>query len=309
MKPPEKSSWSEQVEALQSIIIHHADESRYFVVFDELDEDYKFRSSQQYFNLLTGLFKATQDIRSIFSESGKRLFPIVFLRNDIYDQLQDSDKNKWIDLRADIEWNRERIQSMLSYRLDKASGNFCGRAFDEAWSLIFSGEDVRVGTRQKKRMHTYEYIENSTLLRPRDFVHYLKVGAEDALNADRQYITGEALRWLDKGFSNYLRDEFVDEMHGIIQIEEVFNILSLLRKREFNIEDFSPVFEENVRSEDLKNLGAAAVLRLLFEFSVIGNQPKIHTVTFFKYKNREARVNFKDKFALHRGLYKALQIY
>ncbi|WP_193051488.1 hypothetical protein [Pseudoalteromonas undina] len=55
-------------------------------------------SHKKYTELLTSLFKAVQDVRSIFRHSN--VFPIVFLRDDIYDILQDPDKGKWTDYKS-----------------------------------------------------------------------------------------------------------------------------------------------------------------------------------------------------------------
>ena len=35
------ANWIELVNALEDIIINHCDESKYFIIFDELDEDYR----------------------------------------------------------------------------------------------------------------------------------------------------------------------------------------------------------------------------------------------------------------------------
>lgn len=85
----DSSSWIEKVEILEDIIAKHIDESTYYIIFDELDEDYKNiidRSQfENYTHLLTGLFKAVQDIKSIFgSNANIKIFPIIFLRDDIY---------------------------------------------------------------------------------------------------------------------------------------------------------------------------------------------------------------------------------
>ncbi len=92
-------SWLSRTDTLESIIVKYIDDSSYYVVFDELDEDYKniIDKSQyeNYTHLLTGLFKAVQDIKSTFKDKVVKIYPVIFLRDDIYSVLTDADKTKW----------------------------------------------------------------------------------------------------------------------------------------------------------------------------------------------------------------------
>lgn len=60
--------WIQRVNILEDIIAEYCDDSLYYIVFDELDEDYRTvndtDSSQPYIYLLTSLFKAVQDLSS-----------------------------------------------------------------------------------------------------------------------------------------------------------------------------------------------------------------------------------------------------
>lgn len=64
-----------------------------------------------------------------------------------------------------------------------------------------------------------------------------------------------------------------------------------------------------VEEGQIPDRGAQAVLKLLFEFSVIGNVPAIKNQAIFKYEKDTARFNFRENIIVHRGLYKALQIF
>jgi hypothetical protein len=57
--------------------------SRYFLLFDELDEDY--REDNRYFDLIISLFKAAYQVRKeLHDEQGLDINPIVALREDIF---------------------------------------------------------------------------------------------------------------------------------------------------------------------------------------------------------------------------------
>ncbi|MGS2718454.1 cold-shock protein [Eionea flava] len=308
-----EQSWIERLDILEEIIEEYIDDSQYFVVFDELDEDYKniveLGQQTDYISLVTSLFKAVQDVRSIFSDASAKLRPVVFLRDDIYDLILDPDKNKWEDFRVDLEWNVDRIKKLLAFRISKAIGQdqeLLG--FDEAWDIIFSDIPVRMGARSKKRMPIFEYITRSTHLRPRDYVRYLQVSAKDTIEDRGDTISPETVKRVDKGFSNYLRNELVDEIHGILpDIQEIFGIISEIRKWAFTIDEFKEIYSDRLEKGILTTKDSDFALKILFHFSVIGNQPR-NGLEFFRYKNKEARFNFKENIVVHRGLFKSLQI-
>ena len=137
----------ERIEVLEELITNHIDSSKYFIIFDELDEDYKdiivAERHKQYTSLLTSLFKAVQDIKSIFPAHQYKLHPVIFLRDDIYDILTDPDKTKWSDLKISLDWDNEKIKNLLAFRISRAMDP-CGNIlkFTNAWNEIFSNQIV-----------------------------------------------------------------------------------------------------------------------------------------------------------------------
>ena len=92
------------------------------------------------------------------------------------------------------------------------------------------------------------------------------------------------------------------------EIEAIFSILSeVANTASFNIDDFKVEFEASVERGELKEKNFDYVLNVLFDFSVIGNLPKPN-YPVFRYKNKEAKLNKKEKLILNRGLYKSLQV-
>jgi hypothetical protein len=168
-----EATWLDATEILEKVILDYCDTSNYFIVFDELDEDYKdFQTkmeTERYMCMLTSLFKAVQDIRGTFDSAGKHIFPVVFLRSDIYARLKDSDKNKWRESTIDLEWDTSQIKNMLAHRLCVAL-NIPDTCFDSVWYKVFEPRNVEMGNKQSRKMPIYEYIERSTEMRPRDFV-------------------------------------------------------------------------------------------------------------------------------------------
>ena len=309
-----KLSWIEKSNLLEDIIDEYIDDSQYYIIFDELDEDYRdFGSDEErnrYRFLITSLFKAVQDIKSYFQSKKNIINPLVFLRDDIYSIIRDADKNKWSDFKVDIDWDKEKIKKMIAFRLSKAiNPNGPILPFDKAWSSLFLDKPVFMGDNQRKPLHIFDYMTLSTHLRPRDYIKYINVCCTQALSEGYSKVHPMTVKKVDKGFSNYMKDEIIDEVYALFpEINEIFSIISQIRKWNFSIEDFKKTYSSYLGKGTISEQNTDFVLQTLFNFSVIGNRPKNRAVSFFRYENKEARFNFNENIVVHRGLFKALQI-
>jgi hypothetical protein len=313
-KGTDAGNWIERVNILEDFLLERREEAKYYILFDELDEDYRdivsSSKSSLYIELITSLFKAVQDIRSTFaSNTTSSILPVIFLRDDIYDLIQDSDKNKWRDFRVDLAWDLHKIKQVIAFRISRALDPGCDSVltFEKAWEKLFGKDLVGMGHEQKNRVHSFDFIARSTLLRPRDFVSYLQSCAEHAV-ALSVPITPRTIKVVDKAFSNYLREEFTDELFAILpEIANTLDLISQLRKWIFTIQEFEEAYAEQVEAGFIKEKSTKFVLQVLFLFDVIGNTPRAGRYVF-RYQNREARLNFNERVVVHRGLFKALQI-
>lgn len=313
----DRLSWIDKTNIIEELIDEYIDDAQYFVIFDELDENYSEfgtrRERDQYIFLLTSLFKAVQDIKAYFRDKKRVICPVVFLRDDIYQMIKDTDKNKWGDFKITLEWDEAKLKSMLAFRISRAiapQGEIL--SFDEAWYKIFTRQTMTLGTTSKKeakQVPIFAYITLSTQLRPRDYIKYIQVCAERSLQVGDEYITKKTVKIVDKGFSNYLKDEMVDEIHvQLPEIDVIFSIISQIRKWAFTIDEFKKTYMSYYEEGTVTNGNVDHVLQLLFDFSIIGNRPKKRQLSFFRYINPEARFNFNENIVVHRGLFKALQI-
>jgi cold shock CspA family protein len=197
----------QKVENLESFVKKHCPQKQILILFDELDEDYKeiFETYQksEYLDLLTSLFKAVQDVRSVFKSRSASPLPVVFLRDDIYDLLQDPDKNKWRDLEVDLTWNDEGIKALLAYRLSRVFGVDEGD-FEKLWYSIFTPRPLTYSN-DNKDITSYAYMNMSAQGRPRDYISYLKECASIERKRSNSEIGADTIKDADKNYSNYLR--------------------------------------------------------------------------------------------------------
>jgi len=307
-------SWPQRVDVLEQVISEHGAAAKYYVVFDELDEDYKNMTdkehNQKYIDLLTGLFKAVQDVKALFRNSAVQILPVVFLRDDIYSLIMDSDKTKWDDFKIELEWNRDRIKRLLAFRLTRAANEHAEKPlnFANAWCDAFANEEIVLGHKQHRRASIFDYISRNTQQRPRDYIKYMQVCASETPLTQAR-VRGSTVKRVSRAFSNHLKKELVDEIHGIIpEITAVLNVISQNRKQIFSIQEFTREYEKQVAQGSIKEKDVTFVLNILFNFSVIGNQPNQKNITVFRYENKDAQLNFRELLVVHRGLFSALQI-
>lgn len=303
---------SKRVEILERFIKKHIGSEKYLILFDELDEDYKdmltTENHKKYTELLTSLFKAVQDVRSIFRSS--KVYPVVFLRDDIYDILQDPDKGKWTDYKVDLDWNSGSLKNLLAFRISRAfSEGSDGLDFAIAWGKVFEGGRIKYGHMDRKSASVFEYITRQTQNRPRDYIRYLQICAEMALEKNKSKVNPDIVKLSSKGFSNYLRTEMEDEIHGAIpEIKQILNLFTKSRKQIMWPKEFKGLYQSEVDSGNLTQRDPQFILEMLFMFSVIGNAPRQSSHYIFRYNNKESRLNMNEKICIHRGLFRSLQI-
>lgn len=309
-----ETNWIERTNALEQIIAHHIDSSRYLIVFDELDEDYRYMHEadryRSFTELLTGLFKAIQDIKSIFRNTRSRITPVIFLRDDIFDILEDPDKTKWDDAKIELDWSTPRLKELLAFRISRTKNPSADTSmpFEEAWALLFRGTNISYGYQQQKKQSVLDYILKSTHMRPRDVIRYLSECARTAIESNAVLSEG-LIKQADGHFSGYLKREIESELGGVVpHAAKLFDVLSSLRKETFTLREFTAAYKSSVKPELFQRYDPYWVLKVLFFFSVIGNQPRQVNQTVFRYLRRGAEVNFNESFVVHRGLLKALQI-
>jgi energy-coupling factor transporter ATP-binding protein EcfA2 len=307
-------NWIERTFALEQVIGQYIDQANYFIVFDELDEDYRYMTEavryQNFTDLLTGLFKAVQDIKSVFRGHRAHILPVVFLRDDIYNILEDPDKTKWDDAKIDLDWNVRRLKDLLAFRISRTHDSTCQTSmpFDAAWKSLFGEVKITFGTMQRKRQSVLEYIIKSSHMRPRDFIRYLSECSKIALE-NGEAMSEAVVKTADSAFSGYLKRELIDEIGGVVpHTQKVFDVLSQIRKQTFTLAEFAAAYERTVQPAEFQRYDTAWILKILYIFSVIGNQPRQSNQTVFKYLKRDAEINFNESFVVHRGLLKSLQI-
>jgi hypothetical protein len=291
--------WIDRCELLESLIAEHIDDSSYLIVFDELDEDYRDVSHierlNEYMALLTSLFKAVQDVKAVYPQPRYNIYPVIFLRDDIYDILRDSDKTKWNDFRLELNWTGDEINNLLAFRLSRAAS--------PAGKILNLSEALRSAFHKAK----IKEIRALSLQRPRDLISFCQIAAKIALERQLPHIDGAVIQSATVPYSTYLRSDLEDEIEGSLpDIKMIIDILAAIRRPDFTVDDFEKAYEVAVKRGKVEHRDPVKVLEVLFNFSVIGN--KISPGSVFRFRNLGAKFNPEEEITVFAGLLPALNI-
>lgn len=305
---------ADRARILETIIRRYIDSSTYYVLFDELDEDFNrpedTEIDSRYVQLLAGLFKAVTDVRSAME--GLRVYPIVSLRDDIFALIQYSDRSKWEDDMVRLVWTRRKLQNLIAHRLSRASEAEDAKLdFESAWALAFAAEGIRHGRNKRRERSPFSHMERQTYMRPRDAIVYLRECARVACEGGQSRITPEVMQEADEAYSHQLLREMEDEIHTVLpEVRLVFERLRWLGKGMFRHDEFKEFYEENRKERGTTLPPFEPVRDILFDYSILGR--RVNTRTLFNYQTLDGRLKplgSGDTVAVHRGLHQSLQLF
>lgn len=280
----------------------------YFVMFDELDRNFAPGESE-YSKQVTGLLLAAKNLYDESRARGLKVHPVVFLRDDIYDQLFFEDKNKITQNSCtSVVWDKERgtnsgsLRSLMEQRFKRVLSDPAA-----TWGGVFD-EGEKMPSRQTK----YAHICDRTLLRPRDLIMFCNcVAKEFSQRGGEGKFSRDDIHNSRLEYSKYLKRELEDELEKHLQgYRKYINVLTNIGRVEFSREEFMVACE---RVPDIAGNDLEDALAVLFKFSIIGYL-KIGGRTagssfVFKHNDADAELPLdSQKFKIHKGLIESLQL-
>lgn len=238
----------------------------YFICFDQLDLGFS-TVDEKYNQRLTGLLIAARDLFVAAREAGKQFNPVIFLRDDIYQDLQFEDKNKITENYATrLHWEAEGPGLTLKQLMERRFTEVLGNGSTVTWEQVFDeSPDSRVPSRQSK----YQHICDRTLLRPRDMIKFsneiLKAHKRDAATGSQ--FENPAIHAARDAYSDYLLNEIDDEIAKHVPMyKDYLEVLKIVGSEKFEFRAFADVFDDR---EELAGYNPLDALSDLFAFSVI----------------------------------------
>lgn len=258
--------------------------------FDELDvglEEFDRRRQL----LIVGLILAVQSFRGHSQKSEQLVRPFVYLRQDLWDTLAFSDKNKISRGPALIlNWNSDSLIAMVDARLKKIA--------DINWSDLIDDRLMR-GTQQK-----WDHIISRTLDRPRDVISYINIVLSQ--KKDYELLSNDDISSARSEYSTYFKEELDDEIKAHWpQWEDSVNALRDIGYITFTKSQFDEAYERQ-RSTSNNVEDSSSALSRLFEYSAVAYlRPRRGGGTdwVWKYKDRTANFDARaERFRVHLGI-------
>ncbi|MGL5903745.1 MAG: P-loop ATPase, Sll1717 family [Cetobacterium sp.] len=321
-------SYLEYLSSLKDIVFElfkQQSNQKYTLIYDELDS--KFKNDSDYKNSIISLIKAANDINEYFYESKSSKIEVkvmIFLREDIFNLLNDYDLNKikedcslTLDWGSNIEVNSPLVKMVIN-KIKMSYPVFKDLETNEIINLLFGSVTYKYVTNRNKNktfdktISPFNYMLTRTFLRPRDIITYLNKIIE--LYPNSKKFEGSYISELEKKYSDYFWDEIRNELKGHLSDEEIDCVSSLLykfSKQTFYFDELEKYYKE--RKGQFGELNLKKCIALLFNFSALGNinynNKRNKTFTKWAYREDNIEVNFEEQLTIHHGLRKRFNLF
>lgn len=293
------------VNALLERISQIGSESEYWLFVDELDEGYRAGDSSIRLILLA-LFRAVEDVSLALNSAKFKFRPLVVLRSDIFDRLQDNDLNKLDDHTLRLRWTERdqndayALRAIPEARIRKSIPNSIGNP----WGHVVENRDANLPHNVDT---VWSYIVSHTQIRPRDIIKYLK-SCRDHTPAGK--LSYNSAHLASKTYSNWLYKELDDEIHSHLSCwREAVNCIAQIGVSNFSAKTFLDALQANrIIKKWTKDEGRdlEEIPRVLYEFGIVGNYDGRRL--FFKYVDEDSDWSRSMNMVVHTGFCQKLRI-
>lgn len=263
--------------------------------FDELDQGLSQLDDNRKI-MLIGLILAARSIRLDARNEATRVNAVVYLRSDIWGQLEFSDKNKISQsLAINLEWSSQSLLELINNRISAKLGD------GVSWDNVIDEGLIR-GSQSK-----WSHVLARTFLRPRDVIKFLNAAlAEAKKRADEPLVfENRDIVGARDPFSIYLKQELDDEiLPHWSRWEEALQACAAISTLTFERENFKAEYEKRKSSDN--SVDSDNALRLLYQFSVIGYERRSGyggSYWSFQYEDQQSGWDSSaTRFKVHLGL-------
>lgn len=278
----------------------------FYLFFDELDEGYS--SNDKGLNLLLlALLRAVENTYLDLKDS-LNIRPVLALRSDIFNNLEDNDLNKLDDYIINLKWTKESYSQYSIYDLVNARINASIKPVNpnRAWESISLNKDHNL---PEKVDTLWDFIYNRTFERPRDIIKFLKYCKKQKGHYGK--IDFKITRNAEIDYSEWFYKEFRDEIQSHLSIwQESTQAIIKLNKGIFTLDEIKKEFDKDkciVSFLKNSNKSHEDVLEQLFIFGLIGTLSNTKR-WFFRYKDHNLPFNPDQQMLVHFGFARKFRI-
>lgn len=304
--------YNKMVKSLEEKLFEISTECEYWLFVDELDEGFKAGDSNIKL-LLLSLLRALETVALTLNEHNFKFRPLLVLRSDIFDSLDDNDLNKLDDYVIRLKWSSDENNQLYSLKniVDARIKSSLPKCSHNPWKCIVQDKDSDL---PEKIDSTWKYIANRTYERPRDIIKFLKYCKDSYESNNNTYTTNQLsfkeVKKAEEKFSDWLYKELRDEIQSYLPCwKEVFQAITAIGKGKFSQKDLVDQISKNSNIQkwlDDYNKESNEIIELLFNFGILGNLDGKRWL--FKYKDEDLAWNESMELIVHFGLHKKLRI-
>lgn len=281
------------------------------LIIDGLDDILRYEKSK--IEMLSGLFRSINQLNNDLYQNRIPIKIIVLAREDILASITDPDFNK---IKRDggirLNWNNS-LDLMEIVKLRFLISGVPKDKLDKHWYNIFPNK-------VNKNIDSFQYVLQYTLSKPRDILQFLKQCKQEFPN--ETCLDFKQLRYVMTQFAvSYFYEEMKNELSGFIEDVDIDNLELVFRdlgKVDFAYNRFSYVCKKYFSNEEEDYI--RKVFNLLYDNSYIGQiittpgynkktkKQVNNTRVALKHKEPHLKINLANRFTLHKGLYKALNM-
>lgn len=295
------------VDVLQKLLGSVHSESQYWLFMDELDEGFRAGDANLRL-LLLALLRAVEDSALALQRAPIIYRPLLVLRSDIFDRLEDNDLNKLDDYLIRLRWTSKEDGSEYALKNIPVARIVTGLKLvgvDDPWLAVVDNEDPAL----PKQVDTlWSYMANRTYERPRDIIKFLK---NCKLSNRGGRLTFDEVKVAEDSYSTWLYNELRDEIHSYLPVwKEALQCLTRIGTGKIDFKDYvTQLQSDRVIKKWLKDNAREPeeIIETLFDFGVVGNLDGKRWL--FKYKDDDLVWNPNMNLIVHFGLNKKLRLF
>ena len=260
--------YNQAVKELEKLFQEVETDSQYILLIDELDEGFKIKNSNLNMVILS-LLRATDELFKFFKDAGLNCIPVLALRSDIFNSLEDNDLNKLDDYVLRLNWTTNEedpwsLKQIVEKRIEATvKEKFPTLDITNYWSLVADNDSTKYGL--------WKYICTLTHSRPRDIIKLLK-RCSDVVRGNKLMI--EDVHKAEAAYSAWFYNEFRDEVQSFLPCwKEALNCITEVAQGKEKTPVLLKRFDANEAiaawcAENKKT--SIDVLKIYFSYSVIG---------------------------------------
>lgn len=260
--------YNKAVKALEKLFGGIRTESTFIILIDELDEGYQGKNTNLNLVILA-LLRAVEELANFSKRNGIRCLPVLALRSDIFDALEDNDLNKLDDYVLRLNWTTDAddpwsMKQIAEKRIAATvREKYPDIQVENYWGLVADEKATEKGL--------WQYMCVLTFSRPRDIIKLLKTCKARAKGPK---LTLGNVQAAEIDYSAWFYREFRDEVQSFMSCwQDALNCITEVARGRAELKTLLKRFEENEKvsawCRDNKKT-PVDVAKVLFDYSVIG---------------------------------------